>query len=77
MLILSQDSEDEFDQDLCLNLWYDLPLLLFIIPFPISQEELSPYPQIFLPFLPFSFRKEVSCCPGWQPSYQPPASYLF
>ena len=21
--MLSQDSEDEFDQDLCLNLWYD------------------------------------------------------
>ena len=41
------------------------PLLLFIIPFPISQEEGSPHPQLFLPFFPFSFRREVSFCPGW------------
>ena len=34
--MLSRDSEDEFDQDLCLNLWYDLkksvvPLAMFLL----------------------------------------------
>ena len=33
--MLSRDSEDEFDQDLCLNLWYDLKKLLW-------QDELNP-----------------------------------
>ena len=33
--MLSQDSEDEFDQDLCLNLWHGLKKLLW-------QDELNP-----------------------------------
>ena len=51
--MLSQNSEDEFDQDLCLNLWYELKKLHW-------QDELNPrvrcaFGNVFVNFTPYVF----------------------